>query len=198
MLGVINYRPLSIAELPKLVEIRPRYVTNTVIAVHRTGSFPNFGWQLQEVPIDPPYDKGDLYDFSADTQAFIQTRMEQPADAYTMVAELGGRFVGMLDMEFQRWNNTAFIWNLMIDQDFRRQGLGQRFWQLAVECANRWRVRAITLETQHTNVAACYFYLRMGCQLIGLNEALYANLPPAPEAGRGNPEVALFWAYPLR
>ncbi|GAB4545664.1 MAG: hypothetical protein OHK0023_04300 [Anaerolineae bacterium] len=197
MMSVVNYRPLSIAELPKLVQIRARYVTDTVLAVRRIGSFPHFGWQLEEVPIDPPYDKGDLYNFSPDTQAFIQSRMDRPDEAYTLVAESDDKFVGMLDMELQSWNNTAFIWNLMIDQAYRRQGIGKHFWQLAVAQANRWQVRAITLETQHTNVAACYFYQHMGCELIGLNEMLYGNPPSISEPIRRNPEVALFWAYSL-
>jgi len=72
----------------------------------------------------------------------------------------------------------------MLDLDYRRQGIGQQLWQKAVSFARQNEARAIMVETQNTNVPACRFYEKVGCQLVGFNEAFY---------NKG--EIALFWAY---
>lgn len=194
---IIEIRPLTLEDIPKLPEIRPTYRTDTVLAVEREGEGYLVSWRLTERRLEKPFDKGGLYDFTPETQAAIRKRLERGAAAYQRVAVLNAvRLVGLLDMVWQAWNETAFIWNLMIDLDFRRQGIGRRLWHLAVRAAREWRARAITLETQQTNIAACRFYAQMGCRLVGLDEAMYANPSNAPNAPLK--EIALFWAYPLR
>ncbi|MFQ3534364.1 MAG: GNAT family N-acetyltransferase [Aggregatilineales bacterium] len=194
---IIEIRPLTLEDIPRLPEIRPTYRTDTILTVERAGDGYSVSWQLSERRLAQPFDKGGLYDFTPQAQAGIRKRLERGTAAYQRVAVLnGGRRVGLLDMTWEAWNETAYIWNLMIDLDFRRQGIGRRLWHLAVRAAREWNARAILLETQQTNIAACRFYARMGCRLVGLNEGLYANPSNAPDAPIT--EIALFWAYLLR
>lgn len=186
----IPLRPLTLQDIPQLPQIRPTYRSSTILSVERIGDGIEIGWNLVERPLADPFDKGTLYDFDADAQDKIRERLSRPDDTYQRVAEYEGRLLGLLDAEIQHWNNTLLIWNLMIDLDYRRSGLGRRLWHRARDFAKQVGARAIMIETQNTNVGACRFYARMGCQLIGLNELYYAN--HSPEA-----EVALFWAYPL-
>jgi ribosomal protein S18 acetylase RimI-like enzyme len=194
---IIEIRPLTLEDIPNLPEIRPTYRTDTILAVERSGQGYEVSWRLVERRLAQPFDKGGLYDFTPEQQAAIRERLKRGAAAYQRVAVLNGaRRVGLLAMAWQAWNETAFIWNLMVDLDFRRQGIGSRLWHLAVRAAQAWNARAITLETQQTNIAACRFYARMGCRLVGLDESLYGNVSEAPDAPIT--EIALFWAYPLR
>src|SRR5882724_3789784 len=183
---MITLRPLESADISNLSQIRATYSSPTTLVLEKSGQGLTTGWQFVERPI--PFNKGTLYDFDADALVAIQHRLEHPTRTYQRVAEEDGRLVGLLDMELQEWNNTVVLWNLRVDLDYRRQGIGRRLWHRGLEYAQNADVRAIMLETQNTNVAACRFYAEMGCQLVGLNEALYSNDWQKTEA-------ALFWAY---
>jgi ribosomal protein S18 acetylase RimI-like enzyme len=187
----INLRPLVAADIPRLPEIRPSYTSNTIIVVEHTGSGFDIQWKLAERDLPEPFSKGNLYDFNEDAQQSIRERFERPDDSYQRVLEHNGRLIGLLEIEQHYWNDTVFLWTLMIDQDYRGQGLGRRLWHRAVEYARECGVRAIMIETQNTNPAACKFYMRMGCELVGLNESYYTN-------NSYKSEIALFWAYYLR
>jgi streptothricin acetyltransferase len=190
----IVVRRLTALDVPTLAQIRPTYKSSTILAVEKVGSGLTTGWQLVERTLPQPFDKGTLYNFDENAQITIRKRLNNPRDTYQRVAEWRGQLIGLLEMEVQYWNETVMLWNLMIDLDFRRQGLGHRLWELGVDYARRASARAIMVETQNTNVGACQFYARVGCQLVGINEAYYANdaLNRVESA-----EFALFWAYYL-
>jgi ribosomal protein S18 acetylase RimI-like enzyme len=187
---MINLRPLTPEDIPNLPQIRPTYKSSSILEVERSGTGLEIGWRMVERDLPQPFDKGTLYDFDEIAQAEIRARLERPDDTYQRVAESSGLLVGFLDIELQSWNDTAFLWNLMIDLDYRGQGLGRRLWHRALDFARQSDVRAIMIETQNTNVPACRFYARMGCELVGINEVYYTNDGSVTE-------VALFWAYRL-
>ncbi len=186
---MIILRPLRGEDIPLLPTIRPNYRSDSILAVEHLGKMD--GWRLVEQTLPVPFDNESGYDFDHYAQAEIQARLATPDLTYQRVAEEDGRLLGLLDVGVQNWNNTVFVWNLMIDKDYRRQGLGRRLWHRALEYARDMDVRAIMVETQNTNVGACRFYAEMGCRLVGLNEAYYSN-------NGIEEEVALFWAYFLR
>jgi streptothricin acetyltransferase len=188
---MIDLRTLELQDIPNLVQIRPTYITDTILVLARSGSGLEVGWQLVEKKLPEPFDKGTLYDFTKDEQDLVYSRLLRPDETYQRVAEYNGRLVGLVEVELQDWNNTAHLANIMIDLDYRGKGLGRRLWHRALDFARQSEVRGIMIETQNTNVAACRFYERMGCQLVGLNEMLYTN-------DGATTEIALFWYYPLR
>lgn len=187
---VLHIRPMTEADIPRLAVIRPGFVSPTVLAVEHTGSGLETGWRLVERPLAEPFDKGDAYDFDRREQANVRRRLRQ-GNGLHLVIERAGRLVGVLDVTPQEWNHTAWIWNIMLDEAVRGQGLGRELFERAARWARQQGYRALVLETQTNNVPACKFYLRMGCYLEGLRTALYSN----QDMQRG--EVALFWVYPL-
>jgi len=189
---MITIRPLRSKDIPHLPSIRPTYQSPTVLALIKDGHDLSIQWRLVERRLTQPFDKGTLYDFGPNLQLEIRGRFNQAEQTYQRVAEDEGHLVGLLDMEYEAWNNTVFLWNLMIDLDYRQKGLGRRLWHRGLEYAAKVEARAIMIETQNTNVAACRFYLRMGCQLAGFHEAHYANDGADSETAK---EFALFWAY---
>jgi streptothricin acetyltransferase len=186
----IEIRPLTEADIPALARLRPTFKATSLLNVQRTGTGLEGGWTLTEQALPTPFDRGHLYNFTEDAQAELRERWLRPDETYQRVADYEGLLVGIVDLELHHWNNTAFLWTLMIDVEYRRNGLGRRLWHRARDFAKQAGVRAIMIETQNTNVNACRFYERMGCQLVGLNEALYADSGAVPE-------TALFWAYLL-
>ncbi len=207
----IELRLLTEVDIPALSQIRPTFRSPTVLHLERSVAPDsehndlglNVGWQLREQPINPPYDRGTGYDFDSQAQAEIRARLAQIDSGCQRVAEdvQAQRIVGLLDAEIEAWNNTVFVWRLMIDQDYRRQGIGRRLWARAVDFARRSDVRALLVETQNTNVPACRFYAEMGCILCGLHEAFYHNPvhnPAYDDQNRNGTEFALFWTYPIK
>ena len=185
-----SIRPLTETDIPRLEEIRPGFVSETTLEVERTGDTLEAGWRLVERPLAQPFDKGADYDFDRTEQANIRRRLRR-GDGLHLGVEGQGRRVGLLDAAPERWNKTAFVWNLMLDSAVRRQGIGRELFQRAVQWGQQGRYRALVFETQTNNVPACRFYLAMGCELEGIRTALYTN----HDLARG--EAALFWIYRL-
>lgn len=185
-----HIRPMIAADIPRLAEIRPGFVSASVLELEQQGSGLDHTWRLVERPLAVPFDKEHAYDFDLNEQRNIRQRFEQGTGLH-LVVEWRGRLVGILDVIPQEWNNTAWIWNIMLDESVRRQGLGRALFQRAVAWARRCGYRALGLETQTNNVPACKFYLAMGMQLEGIRTAYYHNDDIARQ------EVAIFFTYPL-
>ncbi|MCI0709665.1 MAG: GNAT family N-acetyltransferase [Chloroflexi bacterium] len=193
MIDPYYIRPLTEWDIPKLIDIRPGFKTNVILQVQRLGEGYTGGWQLVEVEIDPPYEKGHGYDFDATERESIRGRFAQDNTLLEVVVERDSeRVVGIVDVEEREWNSTAWVWNLMLDEDVRSRGLGNRLVQRTMAWAKKRGLRAVMLETQTNNVPACRFYARMGFQLVGINEVLYTN------DDLQNNEVAIFWSLPVR
>jgi len=183
-------RPMTEADIPRLAEIRAGFTSATVLDVERSGAGIESGWRLVERPLARPFDKGRGYDFDLTEQRNVLGRFQR-GNGLHLVAERGGRLVGLLDVSPEEWNNTAWVWNLMLDCDARGQGLGRELLGRAATWARRQGYRALVFETQSNNVPACKFYAAMGCTLEGIRTAHYTNDDLARR------EVALFWHYPL-
>ncbi|WP_414859274.1 GNAT family N-acetyltransferase [Paenibacillus haidiansis] len=92
----------------------------------------------------------------------------------------------MVICEPQKWNNTIFIWELLVLSQYRGRHIGTALINKITEHANRDGYRAIRLETQNTNVPAISFYLKCGFTIDGVELSLYSNTDVE------NGEVAVF------
>jgi len=184
---MFKIREMTVEDLPRLSEIDPNFVGDSILEVQKDGRGMEVTWTLVERRLSEPFDKGRRYDLKESDIEDVRRRLEQDKGLY-LVAQDGGRIIGMLDLELEAWNNTAWLWYLLVDKAYRGRGVGRRMFERAIEYARRQGVRAITIETQSNNVPACRFYAAMGCELAGLNDLFYSN--EDLEVG----EVALFWA----
>src|SRR5260221_10506868 len=97
---LINLRPLTLEDIPRLEQIRPGYKSDTVLDVEKSGSGLEIGWLLVERALTQPFDKGTLYDFDEVVQERIMARLERPEDTYQRIAEHNRRLVGLIELEF--------------------------------------------------------------------------------------------------
>lgn len=183
-------RPMTEADIPRLAQIRPGFVSPTVLEIERTGSGIEVGWRLVERSLTVPFDKGRAYDFDSREQANIRERFRR-GDGLHLIVEANGRIAGILDATPQEWNDTVLVWNIMLDTAVRGQGIGRELFRRAAVWARQQGYRALIFETQTNNVPACKFYAAMGCALEGIREIFYTN----EDVERH--EVAIFWAYRL-
>jgi GNAT superfamily N-acetyltransferase len=181
-------RSLCVQDLPRLGELDPNFSAESIIEVCKAGAGLNISWSLRERRLAQPDTQGRRYDLLPADLEELQARL-LAGDGLYLVAEDAGRIIALLDLELSDWNNAAWLWNILIDRAYRRQGLGRRLFARAVAWARQRGLRALLIETQSNNAPACHFYAAQGCDLVGLNDFYYTN--EDLELG----EVALFWAY---
>jgi ribosomal protein S18 acetylase RimI-like enzyme len=97
-----------------------------------------------------------------------------------------GQLAGQIILR-KNWNGFAYVEDIAVDSYFRRQGIGKRLMEKAVEWAESKQLPGITLETSNVNVPACQFYEHFGFKLGGFDRFLYQATMPGTE------EVAMYW-----
>ncbi len=107
-------------------------------------------------------------------------------DRAMFFAYLDGRLAGQVSLH-RHWNRFAWVEDLVVEPEYRRQGVGRALMERAVDWAKENGLPGIMLETQDIRVAACRFYERFGFVLAGFDHLLYRAFPE--DAG----EIALFW-----
>ena len=90
-------------------------------------------------------------------------------------AHVGNEEVGWIELGYDRWNNRMRVWELLVAEDFRKQGIGTLLMNHAILIARQKGARMLVLETQTNNATAIDFYLKFGFELIGLDTAAYSN-----------------------
>jgi GNAT superfamily N-acetyltransferase len=122
----------------------------------------------------------------------VYERYLERDDAVILVAEDGGRVVGLLDMEYRvRLNFTApqaWIPDLVVDEDSRSAGVGRALMARAEELARERGCWGMELESATWRERAHAFYVREGWTGAGksFSKLLAEGLtwPPTPSGGR--------------
>lgn len=174
---MIRYRPPEWpADREPLAGLDTSFVTDTVYTV---GVEP-FGFTLAERPADPPLRK--RYPLDVDELSSLPL---------VVVAEGGGRVLGMAAVALQEWNRRAVLAHLYVDRGARGSGAGAGLLREARRGAEALGARCLWAETQNVNAPAIRFYRRHGFACCGLDTTLY---DPRDAPG----EVAVFFALDLR
>lgn len=184
-------RPLTSDDVPRLIEIDAEFESDRFLDVDKTLDGFEVTWRLVEHRLDPPF-RSRYFGLNRQQRAEVSTRLEQ-GDGLYLVAEDAhtGRLVGLLDVERERWRDTAVVWNIMIDRTCRRKGLGRELMHRAIAWAREQGLRGIVLETQTNNAPACRFYHALGFKLCGIDDHFYSH------DDIGAREVAIFWWHEL-
>jgi ribosomal protein S18 acetylase RimI-like enzyme len=112
-------------------------------------------------PIEKRFEGGLFQDFVDEPRVFA--------------AELEGKQVGWIELGFHKWNNRMRIWELLVEERFRRKGIGTILVDHAVKLSKKRKARMLVVETQSCNVSAINFYLKHGFELIGFDTGAYSN-----------------------
>jgi ribosomal protein S18 acetylase RimI-like enzyme len=83
--------------------------------------------------------------------------------------------LGFVDGLAQPWQNTLWIFNLVIAPSYRQQGAGSQLLQAAQSWAASQGLGQLTLELQTKNHPAISFAQKHGFQFCGYNEQYYPN-----------------------
>lgn len=82
---------------------------------------------------------------------------------------------GYVDALPQPWQNTLWVFNLVVAPAYRQQGVGSHLLQAARQWAATNRLGQLTLELQTKNHPAIALVQKHGFQFCGYNEQYYPN-----------------------
>ena len=72
--------------------------------------------------------------------------------------------------------DLAVLWDLRVEPSSRRRGVGTALFRAVEDWAASRGCAGLRIETQNSNVPACRFYERQGCELRQINPGAYAAL----------------------
>jgi ribosomal protein S18 acetylase RimI-like enzyme len=170
----MEFSPLEEAHLPRLREIRAEYISDKYVGVvHARGDGFEAAIQLRTAELEKPFRSQGLSIVRQKDVDEIRNRMGQ--QSLQLVAHEDGRLVAFLDAEVEAWRRVLKVWNLLVDEQHRRQGIGTTLLQRATEFATANNCRAISVEAQATNWPALCFYRGLGFQVCGVDDHFYTN-----------------------
>jgi ribosomal protein S18 acetylase RimI-like enzyme len=171
----MEYETLTEEHLPRLGEIRADYVSDKYLRVVKaTGEGPlATGYRLEADELHPPFRSQGLSIVRAKDRDEIAARMAE--HNLQLVVEEDRRLIALLDAEIETWRGVLKVWNLLVDEEHRRQGIGTELMHKAEQFAAQHHCRAITVEAQATNWPALSFYTKIGFGICGVDDHFYTN-----------------------
>ena len=101
-------------------------------------------------------------------------------DAHDAGHRVGGAVIAFrapgVDMLEGR-DDLGVLWDLRVRPECRSAGVGSALFRATEDWIRARGGRALKVETQNVNVAACRFYARMGCRLVAIDRRAYRGLP---------------------
>ncbi len=176
-------RLAEVASIP--IGFRVEAMLDVVLQEHGLG-----GIVLVERRLAEPFDKD--YDTVREEGPATWSKRFDVSRWGLLVACAGTRWIGSAVLAFatsgvlmlEGRNDLAVLWDLRVRPEYRGRGVGHRLFNAAEVWALTRRCRQLKIETQNTNVVACRFYVRNGCELGAIHRHAYSALPD---------EVQLLW-----
>ena len=155
------------------------------------------GLRLVEEPVDQPsikdYDSGGelptdwrgMFDLSS--WALLLAR-DDTRPVGGLVIAYSAQGMPMFGLEARA--ELAAVWDIRIDREYRRRGIGSELFRMAATWARERECTQLAVETQNINMPACRFYASQGCHLGQVSLHGY-------EGTSGQGEVMLVWYLDL-
>ncbi|MCJ7422980.1 GNAT family N-acetyltransferase [Candidatus Bathyarchaeota archaeon] len=102
----------------------------------------------------------------------FEDHVEEPR---VFAALVNNKQVGWIELGFHKWNNRMRVWEFLVEEEFRRRGIGTLLMKHATKIAKEKGARMLVLETQTCNVPEISFYLKFGFELVGFDATAYSN-----------------------
>jgi ribosomal protein S18 acetylase RimI-like enzyme len=169
----VRSTPLAEEHIPRLAEIRADYVSDRCARVSRTGESPEVAFALRVEHLPTPFRSQGLGIVRRRDREKIESRIG--SESLQLVVEDSGRFIALLDAEVESWRRVLRVWNLLVDQEYRRQGIGTELMHRVEEFGVERHCRAISVEAQATNWPALAFYSKIGFEICGVDDHQYTN-----------------------
>ena len=182
----VTQEPMTV--VPEYARVPIVFTVDRVLDVTDRGDRPG-GFALSERRLEVPYEKD--YDAIPGEGPLQWARRFDLSKWAFFTARSAARIVGGATVAFDTPGLTmlegrqlAVLWDIRVSPETRRQRVGAGLFARVEAFAQLHGCRQLTIETQNTNVGACRFYERQGCQLRTIHPGAYPELPE---------EIRLLW-----
>ena len=127
-----------------------------------------------------------LHETGRDYGAYLSS-----VDTLFLVTEEENRVIGFSSISLEKWNNSVWVNQIIVEPKFRRKGYASKMIREMIVWAKKKDVRVVLVESQIGNVAATNFYMKNGFRICGYNDRYYTNQPTDTN------EIALFLSWDL-
>jgi ribosomal protein S18 acetylase RimI-like enzyme len=143
------------------------------------------GFRLVEEHLAEPYVR-DYNSAGDDNPAAWSAEFDLDRWGIFLVTDGGGHPVGgaavaidapVYPMDHFQRPDLAVLWDIRVHPDHRGRGIGSRLFNHAANWARLGGYGQLGLETDSTNVPACRFYRRQGCELGAIHRFGYIGVP---------------------
>jgi GNAT superfamily N-acetyltransferase len=179
----------SITALPEYARVPIIFTVDCVLEETNRDDGAAHGFAWSERRLEVPYEKD--YDTIAGEGPLQWPRHFNLLNWAFFMARCATRVVGGAAVAFDTGltmlegrRDLAVLWDIRVAPDARRRGVGSALFERVEAWAQLHGCRQLKIETQNTNVRACRFYERPGCQLRAIHRAAYRELPE---------EIQLLW-----
>lgn len=176
----IEIRPALSADIPYLVAIEHSYKSNYVWQMDFNSEDGQVAVQFREIRLP----RAVRVEYPREPQALAVDWMRRAA---VLTALHEGRPVGYVSLSEAISPTTAWVTDLAVHPDLRRQGIATGLLLAAGEWATAHNDRRIILEMQSKNIPAVRLAQKLGYEFCGYNDHYYTNQ-----------DIALFFAQFLR
>ncbi len=177
----IDVRTLERMTASDFSRIVTGYTTTQIYAVEKVETPERTTISLDLRELDTPFVK--TYQHATTQIAYYRSLL---GEGLSVGAYDGKRLIGLGIADRQDWNGTLVLWEFHVALSYRGQGIGRRMMDGLVATATRGYLRAISAETQNTNVPAIRYYRKVGFTMESIDLSYYGN----DDLARG--EVAVF------
>jgi len=143
------------------------YVSKHKFVVHKEESTDALAITLNLIELEQPYVKQEF-----DTDDHSSKLVEA---GYSYGLYVNEELAAVAIAQPQTWNKTLLIWHFQVASSHQRKSYGKQLMNRVIETAKEEGFRAVTLETQNTNVPAIRFYQSCGFEIEGIDLSFYTN-----------------------
>jgi GNAT superfamily N-acetyltransferase len=191
----VSIRPATLSDLDLCLQLDASYTSDEVWQMHiEPGAGPSgvaVRFQSARLPrtmtVRYPRDKRELSGNWQQQDCFLVAVIEESThNEEAGEVEVGERIIGYIDLHEQRWQRAGWVQNLVVDEAFRKRGVGTALLHAAAAWARRESLRRLILETPTKNGGALRFFHARGAEFCGFNDRYYTN-----------GDIAVFFEYRL-
>lgn len=181
----MQIRPVRPSDLDALYDIDGTVESSEYLHLDRTGDGFDVAWKLGARPLR---ERRHLPNRLDDERRFLLKQIASGADeGVVLVAEHDDVPVALLLAQVQPAYGTLHVYDVRVDYDLRRQGLGTAMMFQVIAQSREQGLRAVAAESTTDNMPAARFLLKCGFDLAGLDAQRLTNHDLVKEA------VTLTW-----